>query len=80
MMADTLKIYTKAHGSKVIEAGLQMLPNEVHEVVLQTSNLIINLNNDEWILDDDDAILADLGIGACTVLSFLRAILKLLEQ
>ena len=30
---------------------------------LQTTNLIINLDNDEWIIDDDSKILADLGFG-----------------
>lgn len=29
----------------------------------QTTNLIINLDHDEWIIDDDDKILADLGFG-----------------
>ncbi|KAK9456601.1 hypothetical protein V1511DRAFT_494777 [Dipodascopsis uninucleata] len=40
---DTLKIYTKAHGSK-------------------TSNLIVNLTNDEWILDDSSKTLQECGI------------------
>jgi hypothetical protein len=44
MYADTLKLYTKAHGSK-------------------TTNLIINLDHDEWILDDPEATLTSLGIG-----------------
>ncbi|PPQ65106.1 hypothetical protein CVT24_003067 [Panaeolus cyanescens] len=29
----------------------------------KTSNLIINLNNDDWILSDDEKNLADLGFG-----------------
>ena len=29
----------------------------------QSQNLIINLDNDDWILEDDDAILADVGFG-----------------
>jgi len=29
----------------------------------QTSNLIINLDHDDWILNNDDALLADLGFG-----------------
>lgn len=29
----------------------------------QTSNLIINLDHDDWILDDDNRILAELGFG-----------------
>jgi len=41
---DTLKLYTKAHGSK-------------------TTNLIINLDHDEWILSDDEATLASCGLG-----------------
>ncbi|KAF5386632.1 hypothetical protein D9615_001769 [Tricholomella constricta] len=40
----TLKLYTKAHGSK-------------------TTNLIINLENDDWILDEDHKTLADLSFG-----------------
>ncbi|KAJ3415755.1 GTP-binding protein of the rab [Chytridiales sp. JEL 0842] len=39
---DTLKLYTKAHGTK-------------------TQNLIINLDHDEWIMDDEKT-LAELGI------------------
>ncbi|KAI5900031.1 uncharacterized protein SCHCODRAFT_02695293 [Schizophyllum commune H4-8] len=50
---DTLKLYTKAHGSK-------------------TSNLIINLDHDEWILSDDSAILADLGFENETEVSFFN--------
>ncbi|KZS99309.1 hypothetical protein SISNIDRAFT_472210 [Sistotremastrum niveocremeum HHB9708] len=50
---DTLKIYTKAHGSK-------------------TSNLIINLDNDDWILSDDSAMLADLGLENETEVSFFN--------
>jgi hypothetical protein len=30
---------------------------------MQTTNLIINLDNDDWILNDDSKILADLGFG-----------------
>ena len=29
----------------------------------QTTNLIINLDHDEWILDDDNAVLATIGFG-----------------
>ncbi|KAI9566543.1 hypothetical protein HD554DRAFT_2025364 [Boletus coccyginus] len=29
----------------------------------KTTNLIINLDHDEWILEDDDKILADVGLG-----------------
>ena len=31
----------------------------------QTTNLIINLDNDDWIFDDDSRILAHLGFGGC---------------
>lgn len=31
---------------------------------VKTTNLIINLDNDDWILDDDSQILAHLGFGA----------------
>ena len=36
----------------------------------QTTNLIINLDHDEWILDDDSKTLADLGFGSAKVLNF----------
>ncbi|TFK42860.1 hypothetical protein BDQ12DRAFT_676900 [Crucibulum laeve] len=50
---DTMKLYTKAHGSK-------------------TSNLIINLDHDEWILDDDTKLLADLGFENETEVSYFN--------
>jgi hypothetical protein len=50
---DTLKLYTKAHGSK-------------------TTNLIINLDHDDWILNNDEATLASLGIGTNTDTSRLQ--------
>ncbi|TRM56640.1 hypothetical protein BD626DRAFT_245197 [Schizophyllum amplum] len=56
---DTLKLYTKAHGSK-------------------TSNLIINLDHDDWILSDDSKILADLGFENETEVSFFSR--ELYEQ
>ncbi|KAG8692543.1 hypothetical protein FRC08_009698 [Ceratobasidium sp. 394] len=31
----------------------------------KTTNLIINLDHDEWILGDDSAVLASIGFGAC---------------
>ncbi|KAK9470725.1 uncharacterized protein V1510DRAFT_422303 [Dipodascopsis tothii] len=40
---DTLKLYTKAHGSK-------------------TTNLVINLDHDEWILSDPSKTLAEVGM------------------
>ncbi|ELU44738.1 hypothetical protein AG1IA_01219 [Rhizoctonia solani AG-1 IA] len=48
---DTLKLYTKAHG---------------------TTNLIINLDHDDWILNDDSAILASLGFENETEVSFFN--------
>jgi len=36
----------------------------------QTTNLIINLDHDEWILEDDDKILADVGLENETEVSF----------
>lgn len=51
---DTLKVYTKAHGSK-------------------TSNLIINLDHDEWILDDDNKTLAEVGFENETEVSFFNS-------
>ncbi|KAF9002040.1 hypothetical protein BDQ17DRAFT_1244038 [Cyathus striatus] len=50
---DTLKLYTKAHGSK-------------------TSNLIINLDHDDWILDGEDSLLMDLGFENETEVSFFH--------
>ncbi|KAI5481737.1 protein of DUF0538 family [Pseudohyphozyma bogoriensis] len=50
---DTMKLYTKAHGSK-------------------TQNLIINLDHDDWILDDESAILSTLGIENEAELSFFN--------
>ncbi|KAJ3511145.1 hypothetical protein NLJ89_g4267 [Agrocybe chaxingu] len=50
---DTLKLYTKAHGSK-------------------TSNLIINLDHDEWILDDDSKTLAQVDFENETEVSFFN--------
>ena len=56
--ADTLKIYTHAHGAKVlVRAGTAVL-------TAQTTNLIINLDHDDWVLDDDAASLASVGLGA----------------
>jgi hypothetical protein len=36
----------------------------------KTTNLIINLDHDEWILEDDDKILADVGLENETEVSF----------
>jgi Uncharacterized conserved protein (DUF2340) len=44
LYADTIKIYTKAHGSK-------------------TTNLIINLDHPDWIMDDGDKTLESFGLG-----------------
>jgi len=38
----------------------------------KTSNLIINLDHDDWILNNDDAILADLGFENETEVSFFN--------
>ncbi|KAK7693066.1 hypothetical protein QCA50_002631 [Cerrena zonata] len=38
----------------------------------KTSNLIINLDHDEWILNDDSKILADLGFENETEVSFFN--------
>ncbi|KAF4614966.1 hypothetical protein D9613_002813 [Agrocybe pediades] len=50
---DTLKLYTKAHGSK-------------------TSNLIINLDHDDWILNDEEKPLSELGFENETEVSFFN--------
>jgi len=71
---DTLKRYTVAHGHKVI-SRLTGLPSDraaymlcslrsIYSLtILQTTNLIINLDHDDWILDDPNKTLADLGMG-----------------
>lgn len=53
LQPDTLKLYTRAHGSK-------------------TTNLIINLDHEDWVLTDETAILQTLGIENETELSFFR--------
>ena len=58
---DTLKLYTKAHGSKVGSA--QTLDRRCRIDAVKTSNLIINLDHDEYILGDDNATLASCGTG-----------------
>ncbi|KAK3841637.1 MAG: hypothetical protein J3R72DRAFT_524191 [Linnemannia gamsii] len=60
---DTLKLYTKAHGSK-------------------TMNLIINMDNDaDWILNNDDDILASHGIENETEISiFNRELYEAFKQ
>jgi Uncharacterized conserved protein (DUF2340) len=66
--ADTLKLYTKAHGAKVSLFVLLTINRQTASpfspITFKTTNLIINLNNDDWILDDDSQILADIGFGA----------------
>ncbi|CAL1703820.1 unnamed protein product [Somion occarium] len=44
----------------------------------KTSNLIINLDHDEWILNDDSKVLADLGFENETEVSFFNR--ELYEQ
>ena len=61
-IVDTLKLYTKAHGAKVRQASCSERRTD-NSRPLQTTNLIINLDHDEWILDDDSKVLADYGIG-----------------
>ncbi|KAK2460520.1 hypothetical protein APHAL10511_006990 [Amanita phalloides] len=55
VVLDTLKLYTKAHGSK-------------------TTNLIINMDNDDWIMDKDDDSLAVAGFEHETEVSFFNKI------
>ncbi|KAG4304974.1 hypothetical protein PORY_001649 [Pneumocystis oryctolagi] len=55
---DTLKIYAHAHGTKVS----------------QTSNRVINLDNDEWILSDPSMTLIACGVQHETELSFFRRV------
>ena len=37
--------------------------DDIRLTLVQTTNLIINLDHDEWIFEDDSRILADLGLG-----------------
>ena len=39
--------------------------------LLQTTNLIINLDHDDWIFSDESKTLAESGFGACSRRSFL---------
>jgi len=56
-----MKFYTKAHGAKVsIRTNVS---NLFDRLFLKTTNLIINLDHDELILDDDTKTLAELGFG-----------------
>ncbi|KAG6865875.1 hypothetical protein C0991_010956 [Blastosporella zonata] len=73
---DTIKLYTKAHGAKArrilhIQHSKPLTP-------LQTTNLIINLDHDDWILDDDSKTLADCGFENETEVSFFNR--ELYEQ
>ena len=83
---DTLKLYTRAHGAKVPHPSSLLVSlcsewrSEIGSLVevKQTTNLIINFENDEdWLLRDDGATLATLGMGsrapaACLVACFER--------
>jgi hypothetical protein len=60
---DTIKLYTKAHGSKVSDEGGRRETLELMLSRTQTTNLIINFENEDWILQDDAATLASVGIG-----------------
>ncbi|EUC62167.1 cytoplasm protein, putative [Rhizoctonia solani AG-3 Rhs1AP] len=40
----------------------------------KTTNLIINLDHDDWILDDDSAILASIGFGEGQFMNAFRSI------
>ena len=60
---DTMKLYTKAHGAKVGQI-LRVRPLHAQRSRLgKTTNLIINLDRDDWILDDDSKFLVDVGFG-----------------
>jgi hypothetical protein len=59
---DTMKLYTRAHGAKVCGIDNRSCQNIV-SCTWQTTNLIINLDHDEWIIDDDNMVLAYLGFG-----------------
>lgn len=57
---DTMKLYTKAHGSKVHSSWFGSTETTKFP---QTSNLIINLDHDDWLLEDDNKSLKDIGCG-----------------
>ena len=44
-------------------AALPLQLDDYRLTPVQTTNLIINLDHDEWIFEDDSRILADLGLG-----------------
>jgi hypothetical protein len=46
------------------------LYNQAHSS--KTTNLIINLDHDDWILDDEDKLLVDLGFKNETEVSFFN--------
>jgi len=71
MTADTMKLYTKAHGAKVSTLNPFSPAISFAVALIQTTNLIINLDNDDWILDDDSKILADIGFGAQMLLMLI---------
>lgn len=54
--ADTLKIYTHAHGAKVRASG--------NGLIAQTTDLSINLDRDDYLLSDDSATLISVGLSA----------------
>ncbi|KAG6833209.1 hypothetical protein H0H87_010272 [Tephrocybe sp. NHM501043] len=72
---DTLKLYTKAHGAKACRILLFQSSNAYPS---QTTNLIINLDHDDWILDEDNKTLADCGFENETEVSFFNR--ELYEQ
>lgn len=68
LRVDTAKLYTKAHGAKVVPYP----SNALFLKFGKTTNLIINLDHDEWILDDDSKTLSALGFGMCRHKSLAR--------
>lgn len=70
MLSDRTFRHTEAiHESARIQGttALQLGVNDMCDEFLQTSNLIINLDHDDWILDNDSKTLADYGFGESDV-------------
>ncbi|KAJ3974167.1 cytoplasmic protein [Lentinula raphanica] len=66
---DTMKLYSQAHGAKVKDIPRKDIYNLIPS---QTTNLIINLDHDEWILTDDSKTLAEAGFENETEVSFFN--------
>ena len=60
-LSDTLKLYTRAHGAKVCGQELAQCCDD--NAPMKTTNLIINLDHDDWILNNENENLGVVGFG-----------------